>query len=281
MGTLGGGGLYAASGMRLWSHEATVRAAVGSDFKGSTLAPHGFDSSGLVVTEMPTVRAWQVLEDDGRRTQVPRISSEDWYQQLVHVPVAQPIPHTLKGLHFQGRGDAIEKTYVQDLAVSGVTIGAEPMVGEDSTAAEIDTIKHCMASFTVFSPDELGATILVGEQPAEAQLRALASFGPRLIALRQGKDGSLVYDRESDRFWRVPAAKADVVDVTGAGNAYCGGLLLGWIETENVAQAAAHASVSAAFAIEQVGPPKIDDLVMAAAELRAEEHFKYIEEVNG
>lgn len=278
MGTLGGGGLYAACGMRLWHQDVTICAAVGADFAASSLTPHGFDSSGLVVTDSPTPRAWQVLEADGRRTQVPRVSTDDWFRQLVSIPVTQPIPPTLKALHFLGRGDEPEEKFAQALASAGVFLSAEPIVGDDSTAEEIDALKRCLPYFTLFSPDALGATMLVGEQPVKEQLRALARLGPRVVALRLGKDGALVYERERDEFWQVPAAAAQVVDVTGAGNAFCGGLLVGWLETADVRQAAAQASVSAAFAIEQIGPPLIDAAVMATARARADEVIQLIVE---
>ena len=281
MGTLGGGGLYAACGMRLWHQDVTIRAAVGVDFAASSLTPHGFDGSGLVVTELPTPRAWQVLEADGRRTQVPRVSPDDWFRQLVSIPAAQPIPPTLKALHFLGRGDEPEEKFVQALATAGVFLSAEPIVGADSTAEEIDTLTRCLPYFSLFSPDELAAKMLVGERAVKDQLRALAQLGPRVVALRQGKDGALIYERESDQFWRIPAAPAQVVDVTGAGNAFCGGLLVGWLETEDIRQAAAQASVSAAFALEQIGPPLIDEKVIASAKVRANEVLHLIDREQG
>jgi len=61
-----------------------------------------------------------------------------------------------------------------------------------------------------------------------------------------------------------------VVDVTGAGNAYCGGLITGLIETGDIQRAASMATVSAAIAIEQVGPPPVNEGVMAFAQRRAE-----------
>ena len=277
MGTLGGGGLYAACGMRLWHQDVAVCAAVGTDFDANWLEPHGFDSSGLVVTALPTPRAWQVLEEDGRRTQIPRVTPDDWFNQLVRIPVAQPIPPTLKALHFLGRGDAPEENFVQALTEANVFISAEPIVGADSTADEIDTLKRCLPYFGLFSPDELGATVLVGEQPVPDQLRALAQLGPQVVALRQGKHGALIYERECDQYWHVPAATAQIVDVTGAGNAFCGGLLVGWLETADICQAAAQASVSAAFAIEQIGPPLIDTAVLAKAKTRADEVVRLIE----
>ena len=48
-----------------------------------------------------------------------------------------------------------------------------------------------------------------------------------------------------------------MVDVTGGGNAYCGGFLVGWLEHHDVKQAAARAIVGAAITLEQIGPPTI------------------------
>lgn len=279
MKTLGGGGLYASCGMRVWQQDVVASGAVGGDFDPHSLAPLGFDGSGLVVTDLPTPRAWQVLEEDGRRTQVPRVTSEAWFQQLVRIPAAQPISPTLKALHFLGRGDAPEEAFVKALVAAGVVLSAEPLVGDDSTAAEIEAFKGCLPHFEVFSPDEVGAELLVGSGSEKEQLRALAQLGPRLVALRKGKDGALVYERKSDLFLHVPAAAADVVDVTGAGNAFCGGLLIGWLETKDVHQAAAQASVSAAIALEQVGPPLIDKAVMAQAQERAKKVLTLIRNV--
>lgn len=270
MGMPGGGGLYAASGMRLWHKDTAVCAAVGADLDPRSLEPLGFDSSGLIITDLPTPRAWQLLEENGRRTQIPRISREAWYQQLVRIPHAQPILPTLKALHFLGRGDATEEPFVQSLAEAGIFLSAEPIIGADSTAEELAVLRRCLPYFAIFAPGEPDAELLVGEGTAETQLKALAAMGPRLVALRQGAAGSLLYDGENGRFYRIPAAPATVVDVTGAGNAFCGGLLVGWLETGDMRRAAAMACVSAAMTIEQVGPRPIDDQVMAEARRRAD-----------
>lgn len=270
MGMLGGGGLYAASGMRLWHNDVAICAAVGADFDPHLLEPLGFDSSGLLITDLPTPRAWQLLEENGRRTQIPRISHEAWFQQLVTTPYSQPIPPTCQAAHFLGRGDAVEEPVVRALAEAGVVLSAEPIIGADSTPEELAVVRRCLPYFAIFAPGGPDITLLVGEGTPEAQLRALADLGPRWVALRQGAAGSLVYDGENGRFYRVPAAPATVVDVTGAGNAFCGGLLVGWLETGDIRQAAAMACVSAAMTLEQVGPRPIDDLAMAEARRRAD-----------
>jgi sugar/nucleoside kinase (ribokinase family) len=59
-----------------------------------------------------------------------------------------------------------------------------------------------------------------------------------------------------------------VVDVTGGGNAYCGGFLVGWVEHGDIIQAAARAAVSAAITLEQVGPPTITSVLLVEAQGR-------------
>ncbi len=271
MGVIGGGGLYAAIGMRLWSRDAVLISAVGRDFELDSLAPFGLDSSGLFVTDLPTPRAWQLFEEDGLRTQIFRVPHEAWYAQLVLPPSPQSIPAGLKAAHFIGRGDAREEEMILALKEAGVCLSSEPIIDETMTPDERTSLLRCLAHFEIFAPSTAELPLLVGQGPIEAQLRALAALGPPVVTVRQGAAGSIVYDRQADRFWRVPAAQASVVDVTGAGNAYCGGFLVGWLETGDARRSAAMAAVSAAIVIEQIGPPLIDDKVMASALRRAEQ----------
>jgi sugar/nucleoside kinase (ribokinase family) len=270
MGVLGGGGLYAASGMRLWSRETVLISAVGQEFDPGSLAPLGLDDSGLLVTDLATPRAWQLFEEDGRRTQIFRVPDHVWYEQLVLPPSQQTIPNGLEAAHFIGRGDAREEEMILALREAGVRLSSEPIVDETLTADEHATLLRCLAHFEIFAPSTAELPFLVGEQSIKDQLRALAELGPRIITLRQGAAGSVVYDRDANQFWQVSAAEARVVDVTGAGNAYCGGFLVGWLDSGDLRRAAAMAAVSAAIVIEQIGPPLIDDQVMALAQRRAE-----------
>lgn len=277
MGILGGAGLYAAAGMRLWTPDVTLFAAVGQEFDPQALLALGLDDGGLQTTRFPTPRAWQLFEEDGRRTQIFRVSPEAVHEQLVSAPLREPLAEGVEAVHYMLRGHPDEEEMVLSLAGQGVRLSAEPIVDGDTTPAERDVILRCLPYFELFSPDEEGAVLLTGEQSPLAQLRELAALGPRVVSLRQGAAGSLVYERETDCAWRVPAAPATVVDITGAGNAYCGGFLVGWHESGDVRRAAARATVSAAITIEQVGPPHVDTELMAAAEKRAAHMVNKIE----
>lgn len=276
MGVPGGAGLYAAIGMRLWTPDVILFSAVGRAFEAQTLLALGLDAAGLQATDLPTPRAWQLFEEDGRRTQIFRVPPEVVSEQLVRAPLAWPLPDGVEAVHYMLRGGADEEKMVRSLVGQGVRLSAEPIVDASTTPAEREVILRCLPHFELFSPDEEGAALLAGAQPPMQQVRALAALGPRVVSLRQGAAGSLVYEREAARAWRVPAAPTRVVDITGAGNAYCGGFLVGWHESGDARRAASYAAVSAAVTIEQVGPPRIEDTTMAAARKRAAQVFEDI-----
>lgn len=90
------------------------------------------------------------------------------------------------------------------------------------------------------------------------------------VVVRSGKDGCLVATsspaeehrtEERTATW-LPAYHATtpekVVDPTGGGNGFLGGFGIGLVRTGNVVKAAAWGSVSASFAIEQVGVPVLE-----------------------
>ena len=75
----------------------------------------------------------------------------------------------------------------------------------------------------------------------------------RVAVLRMGEAGSLVAG-QGEAPVAVPAVPVSrIVDVTGAGNAYCGGFLVGLAETGDLGQAGRYGAVSASFALEQFG----------------------------
>lgn len=76
------------------------------------------------------------------------------------------------------------------------------------------------------------------------------------IVVRCGKDGCLVANQHQSKW--LPAfhqSPEKVVDPTGGGNGFLGGLAIGLVRGGMLEEAAARGSVSASFAIEQVGMP--------------------------
>ncbi len=70
------------------------------------------------------------------------------------------------------------------------------------------------------------------------------------------EEGAIVYHEETGERWRIPAVETMVVEPTGAGNAYCGAFLAGWVTTGDLRTAGLYGAVAASFLVEQVGLPR-------------------------
>jgi len=280
MNALGGGGVYTVAGMRLWSPEVGLWGRVGPDFEPQWLDDLAMAESLIQTNEKPTPRAWQLYETDGTRTQIPRVSADVWKTQLMPTSLDLPSLVGTQGVHLSTRGYEEELSVMADLAQAGLTISLEPIVTAETPPHQREVMLECLSMAHIFSPGEGDAHLLLGEQSGRDLLPQLAARGPRLIALRQGATGSTVYDGQTQTYWQVPATPAQVVDVTGGGNAYCGGFLVGWLEHGQVAPAAACAAVSAALTIEQVGPPALTAARLAEAERRLDESLPKVVEID-
>ncbi|MDQ7820484.1 MAG: sugar kinase [Armatimonadota bacterium] len=65
-------------------------------------------------------------------------------------------------------------------------------------------------------------------RPAEAVAEDLCGRGPRLVILKRGAAGCLVITAGGER-WAVPSWPVEVVDATGAGDAFDAGFLVEWL----------------------------------------------------
>src|SRR5207253_11419789 len=79
------------------------------------------------------------------------------------------------------------------------------------------------------------------------------ALGAGCVVLKLGAQGQFVYQPASGRKWHVSAYPARVVDVTGAGDAYCGGFLVGLHQTGDPLEAALRGCVTASLVVEGPG----------------------------
>jgi len=94
-----------------------------------------------------------------------------------------------------------------------------------------------------------------------------------------GEQGSLIRTPDGEG-WLIPAVPASIVDVTGAGNAYCGGFLTGLGDGVSPTEAAMRATVSASFALEQFGLPGWQEAPVEEANRRLDWVRKRVEPLN-
>ena len=92
---------------------------------------------------------------------------------------------------------------------------------------------------------------LTGEGDYEKVATALLRMGPSVVAITLGADGCLVATPKEVA--KVPAFKVDVVDTTGAGDAFMGGLSFALLQGWNCEKAGLFANACAALCCTKIG----------------------------
>ena len=262
MGVLGGGGPQTAWGMAaaIGSGAAVgLVAGVGTDLDADALAPMraaGVNLDGVRQTDQPTPRAWQVLEFNGRRTQLCRVPGPTLGVHLArNCDVLPSAYRTAQNFHWGIHPDdaARDLAFARYLRSLGKRVSLEPFRPSDAPLSD-DDLRALLSACDVFSPNLFEAAHITGRDDMPDIVRRCRETGGRVLALRCGADGAEVWDLLRGEGVRVPAAAPSaVVDEVGAGNAFCGALLARL--DEGIAAAACHASAAASYLVEQIGIP--------------------------
>jgi sugar/nucleoside kinase (ribokinase family) len=82
---------------------------------------------------------------------------------------------------------------------------------------------------------------------------AILSLGPKCLIIKEGENGSTYFDHDNNIFKMKAYPLKEVIDTTGAGDAYLGGILMGKVQGMNIFDAMKVGAVMASFCIEGVG----------------------------
>ena len=273
MNTLGGAGLHALVGMRVWSDHLGYAAAIGSDLDNmhrDALRRFGADLEGLVFREgYQTARAWQVFEPDERRIEIFRTSMDEFEKAQVTLDDLPDEYYSARGFHIQW-GTITKLANMIDVLVDrnpSIAIVVEPT--NEQLEEDVSICKRIMPKVSLFSPDIGEGEMITGYTDPIKICSSLFDWGASIAAVRMGEKGSLLMTSDGEG-WQIPAVPAPIIDVTGAGNSYCGGFLTGVGDGLSPLESALRASVSASFALEQFGLPTWDEAPVEKANRRLE-----------
>ena len=150
------------------------------------------------------------------------------------------------------------------------------MVGLDSMnlwiAHKRPSLMKLMKKVSLFVSNDGEAHSLTGENNLVKAAKALRRFGPELIVLKKGEHGVLFYsDKLMFSFPAYPVEK--VVDPTGAGDTFAGGLMgflcrTSKLNERSLKQAVLYATTVASFNVEGFGLTKTAPLTMAVVHKR-------------
>jgi len=261
-GILGGGLTHAVMGMRVWTDQVGLVSGVGGDFDQDQmdLLKTYFDTSGVIVNQaIPTPRAWQVFDADGTRHET---FQTEFSQMADCIPKYDQLPDAysqISGIHLQCSPHEVE-SWVQTLRAVSIPDknGQEQVIlwepWDQFCVPENQALfKHNCKQVDIVSPNLREARLLTGLSDPIDVVNQLRDYGARMVVLRMADAGSLVQD-QNGTISAVPAYPVDqIVDVTGAGNAYCGGFVVGFARTGDVQTAGWYGGVSASLALRQFG----------------------------
>jgi sugar/nucleoside kinase (ribokinase family) len=109
----------------------------------------------------------------------------------------------------------------------GVTIVLDVVVPTGSYVA-LDDVQELLPLTDYFVPNEDEARALSGEEEPSAQAQRFLECGAGSVVIKRGELGAFV--RSGDKAFELPAPPVEVVEPSGAGDAFAAGLILGILE---------------------------------------------------
>ncbi len=165
------------------------------------------------------------------------------------------------GCHIAPNRYDVQLIMAKSFKSKGVLVSLDPSMDTVVQPGSPRSIKQRLAALLahvdIFLPSQKELQALCPGKTHTEAIMSMAQMGPSVIGVKLGGQGSLVWDRQRNEFLHIPVYPSKVTDLTGAGDAYCGGFLVGMIEASDPFVAARFGSVSASLVIER------DDVSMA------------------
>ena len=254
MGCFGGDTIYASFAASWWSDKIAFVAPIGNDFPKKNLQvleKAGWSLEGLPKRSVPTIRNWVIYEQDGRRSWVMRSDPEDFYE-LSPTPV--DIPTTFlqsKSFLILAMALGAQENLVEFLHKQKKILALD--LKDDDVKNNEDRILKMVSCVDIFMPSKIEMSQLTGHHDPHRAAKEFSEMGCSIIVIKLDSEGSLIYDRNTDTFYEIPAFRVNVIDSTGAGDAYCGGFVSKYATTRDLRLAGIAGNVSASFAIQNYG----------------------------
>jgi sugar/nucleoside kinase (ribokinase family) len=301
LGVMGGNAIYAATGAKVWNASVAIISRVGSNYPTEWI--HSLRDAGINIDGV------RVLEDPyDTRTFYAYISEEervDVNPAAHFLRINQPLPKELldyrssselqdsrDNLHplairpsdilpcaFQARAAHLSPAHFLSHAIIPVTLREHriPLITLDPSVRYMESgfqedLPIILHGLDAFLPSESEARAFF--RPAEPDIwemaEAFGNMGSRYIVIKCGASGQYIWDKDRRRKWHVPAYPVKVKDVTGAGDTYCGGFLVGLDQTCDIVEAALRGAISASIAVEGISPFYTLETLPGLAEARLE-----------
>lgn len=278
----GGNVIYSALAARIWHDRVGLVSRAGSDFPAACfdmLAERGMLTDGI--RRVPAPHGMNVAfcyANDGSRVRafppdvIERIPPGD-RQRFIDYSVAGMAPRFAIWTAFAPDGADIPEDWLPE--TSAIHCAAMPVARHHDLAGRVraagaawiqvdspwyderhlgrDEASALFAQIDAVLPSEDDVAKAGAGRSEDLVLAEMQERGARRIILKRGAQGSRIILPDAPPIDTPVLPDAQVVDLTGAGDSFCGGFLAGIHLTGDVAEAVLYGTVSASFAIAAPG----------------------------
>jgi sugar/nucleoside kinase (ribokinase family) len=235
---------------------------IGDDESGRLItrafAQDGLDLSGIeVVPGEKSTFTWIPVDSKGERCiyMFPNVNGKLSAEQVR----TRFAGHIIKARHFHTEASQLLLAPVREGMRIAREAGVRVIFDLDVSPsyfvqAQLGTEKELLEALElvdVLKPCKAAAREITGETDYEKMASKLLALGPKIVAVTMGADGSLL--ASPNTMDHVPAFEVSVVDSTGAGDAFMGGLSFGLLQGWDLPNSGVFANACAAICCTKVG----------------------------
>jgi len=118
----------------------------------------------------------------------------------------------------------------------------------------IEISKPVLDKTTVLFPSGEEAEMLAGIKGAEKACKKLLEMGPKIVVLKQGKDGCTIYSSEDTNGIKIKGFEVEEIDPTGAGDSFDGAFIVGYLAGWDLKKIGKYANAVGALKVKFLGP---------------------------
>ena len=235
---------------------------IGDDENGRTIQRE-FAADGMDMTGVETVRGersamtWIAVNPEGERSVVmfPNVTGK---LSILHVR-NRFAGHIKNARHFHTETSQLPIAPLKEAMRMAKEAGVRVFMDMDVTPrffaqmnlGRQDELCDALKLVDVLKPCKAAAREMTGITDYSRMADQLLNLGPKIVAITQGEDGCLIASRE--RKVQVPAFRVNVVDTTGAGDAFMGGLSYSLLQGWDLERSGVFANACAALCCTRVG----------------------------
>ncbi len=223
------------------------------DFAIEELNSRDVDTSGIYRTQITDTAVTLVLIDSsGERSFIHAIGANGQIRpeyldmDLIKSPELLYMAGALAMPGFDGEPQAQVMAQAKQ---AGVTTVLD--VVWDGTGKWLETLEPTLAYTDIFVPSVVEAREISGRQAPEDVAQFFLDQGIKIVGLTNAEQGA--YVSTADMQMNVPAYEVEVVDTTGAGDAFTAGFIYGYLEGWDLERTTRFANAMGALATTAVG----------------------------